>query len=241
MLCSAYRWSDERIGENRFTTRTQLLLVLQPTHFESLVRCTVMQVAVQHRVQCPVAGCGAWKGNENRRSNPRWWYPVESNKHLLAGKLDQSLSTLPCNDHICPKCYLRFYKQWRQSTRNLLDELSTAALDNNEPGTPPPSSPSPQLPPPSPSSPPPTPPPPAPPPPPPSPPPPPPLPVEPVRRALSDITNLVNRSPRRISTTLARKQQTLSALAKATTPAGKQAVLLKAGIPTRHSSKYINR
>ena len=241
MLCSAYRWSDERIGENRFTTRTQLLLVLQPTHFESLVRCTVMQVAVQHRVQCPVAGCGAWKGNENRRSNPRWWYPVESNKHLLAGKLDQSLSTLPCNDHICPKCYLRFYKQWRQSTRNLLDELSTAALDNNEPGTPPPSSPSPQLPPPSPSSPPPTLPPPAPPPPPPSPPPPPPLPVEPVRRALSDITNLVNRSPRRISTTLARKQQTLSALAKATTSADKQAVLQKAGIPIRHSSKYISR
>ena len=193
--------------------------------------------------RCPVIGCGVWKGNLSRRGgSDRRWYSVDSNRSLLDGHLDKTLKAQTCNDHICPNCYKRI-RRHAAAQRNLLDELSAAAFDD-KPDSPSPSPPPPPQPPSPPPSLPPLPPSPPPPPPPPPlsmPPPATPPPNQSVRRVMSDITNTISRSPRRVSTTLGRKQQTLSALAKATTSADKQAVLQKAGIPIRHSSKYISR
>ena len=193
--------------------------------------------------RCPVIGCGVWKGNLSRRGgSDRRWYSVDSNRSLLDGHLDKTLAGQSCNDRICPNCYKRI-RRHAAAQRNLLDELSAAAFDD-KPDSPSPSPPPPPQPPSPPPSLPPLPPSPPPPPPPPPlsmPPPATPPPNQSVRRVMSDITNTISRSPRRVSTTLGRKQQTLSALAKATTSADKQAVLQKAGIPIRHSSKYISR
>ena len=203
--------------------------------------CATM--AEQHRARCPVVGCGVWKHHLSKRGgSDRRWYSVESNRRLLDGQLDETLKAQTCNDHICPNCYKRI-RRHAAAQRNLLDELSAAAFDD-KPDSPSPSPPPPPQPPSPPPSLPPLPPSPPPPPPPPPlsmPPPATPPPNQSVRRVMSDITNTISRSPRRVSTTLGRKQQTLSALAKATTPADKQAVLQKAGIPIRHSSKYISR
>ena len=135
-----------------------------------------------------------------RGGSSRWWYSVDSNRHLLVGLLDEALAALPCNDHICPNCYKRLRRQ--STAPNRLDELA-AAVDAQPPTptppTSPPSPPSPPCPPPPPSTS-------APPPPPPPPPAQPPstAPAVPVRRALSDITN--HTAPRHHHTTLKRKQ-----------------------------------
>lgn len=65
--------------------------------------------------------------------------------------------------------------------------------------------------------------------------------MQPVRRALSDITNTVSRSPRRVATTMARKEQTLFGVMHATTPEARRSVLNKAGIHPRHHSTYVGR
>lgn len=157
--------------------------------------------------RCPVTGCGVWKNALSKRGGSnRWWYSVDSNRHLLTGLLDETLAALPCNDHICPNCYKRI-RRLPPPARNLLDELTAAAEEQPPTPPPPPSPPSLQPPPPLPSLPPSAPPPPTPP------PTPPPMTALPVRRALSDITN--HTSPRHHHSTLQRKQQLLRAASNA--------------------------
>ena len=80
---------------NSLNACTQLLLVLSPTRCSQRVVCTGMQMAEQHRPRCPVSGCGVWKGNLSKRGgSKRWWYSVDSNRHLLVGQLDEALDAL---------------------------------------------------------------------------------------------------------------------------------------------------
>ena len=70
-----------------------------------------------------------------RSGSGRWWYSVDSNRHLLVGLLDEALATLPCNDHICPNCYKRIRRP-RSLAHSLLDNLAAAAEEH--PPSPPP-------------------------------------------------------------------------------------------------------
>ena len=151
---------------NSLNACTQLLLLLSPTRFESGACCVWLSMSTS-LPRCPVAGCGEWKHHQSRRGGSnRWWYSVDSNRHLLVGQLDEALVSLPCNDHICPNCY-KCIRRTPPQAHGLLDEL-VAAADEQPPTPPPPSSPPTSQSPPPQQSPPPL------PPPPPSPPPPPP-------------------------------------------------------------------
>jgi hypothetical protein len=98
--------------------------------------------------RCPVTGCGVWKNALSKRGGSnRWWYSVDSNRHLLIGLLDETLAALPCNDHICPNCYKRI-RRLPPLAHNLLDELTAAANEQPPTPPPPPSPPSPSPPPP---------------------------------------------------------------------------------------------
>ena len=126
-----------------------------------------MSDAHQH---CPVAGCGVRRDNllkrgRGRSGRGRRWYSVDSNSHLLVGRLDEALAALPCNDHICPNCYKRIRRPPPSAPSALLDTLAAAAADHHDepPHSPPPQPPPPPPPPPQPLR----------------PPPPPPLPIQP--------------------------------------------------------------
>ena len=75
-----------------------------------------------------------------RGGSNRWWYSIDSNRHLLAGQLNEALAALPCNDRICPNCYKRI-RRLPPPAHNLLDQLAAAA-DAQPPTPPPPPSPS---------------------------------------------------------------------------------------------------
>ena len=63
--------------------------------------CATM--AEQHRARCPVAGCGVWKHHLSKRGgSSRRWFSVDSNRHLLAGLLGETLVALPCNNTSVP-------------------------------------------------------------------------------------------------------------------------------------------
>ena len=104
-------------------------------------RC-VQAVSVSKRIpRCPVTGCGVRKDKLSQRGgSKRWWYSLDSNRHLLVGQIDRSLATNPCNDLICPGCYLRIHP--RPPRYNLLDQLAAAADEQplSPPPPPPPSS-----------------------------------------------------------------------------------------------------
>ena len=95
--------------------------------------------------RCPVACCRVRRDKlSTRGGSNRWWYSVDSNRHLLTGQLDEALAALPCNDHICPNCYKRIRRSPPLNLgHNLLDQLAAAA--DEQPPTPPPPSSSPSL------------------------------------------------------------------------------------------------
>ena len=123
---------DGRIGEDRPISCTGLSSLLLLTRCESWVvwRCTA-GMTEQRDSRCPVSGCGVWKGNLSKRGgSSRWWYSVDSSRHLLGGQLEEALAGLSCNDHICPNCYKRI-RRLQPPARNLLDELTAAALKSS--------------------------------------------------------------------------------------------------------------
>ena len=71
--------------------------------------------------------------------------PPDSNRHLFVGQLDEGLAALPCNNHICPSCYIRARRRPHPSPPALLT-LAAAAEDQHD-QEPPPSSSSPPSPP----------------------------------------------------------------------------------------------
>ena len=130
-----------RILTDTLDACTYLLLLLSSTPCESGVvsRC-IAHMTDPRQSRCPVTGCGVWKNALTKRGGSnRRWYSVDSNRHLLTGLLDETLTALPCNDHICPNCYKRI-RRLPPLTHNLLDEL-TAAADEHPPTPPPPPSP----------------------------------------------------------------------------------------------------
>lgn len=85
---------------------------------------------------CPVVGCGMRRDNLSKRGGSnRRWYSVASSRHLLVGQLDEALTALPCNDHICPNCYKRIRRP-PSLAHGLLDDLAAAAEEH--PPSPPP-------------------------------------------------------------------------------------------------------
>ena len=173
-----------------------------------------------HKPCCPV--CGVSKSNKNtgRIAPARGWYAAKTYTELLDGHLDETLAALSCNDHFCPRCYMRLMRQPPAPhdpppPHDPLDDL-IAATDEHHP--PPPLSPQQPLPPP-----------PAPPSPPPPPLPPPPhtLPSTPVSRSsslrLPPVSSSTHLIPRR-SWSLTEKARICREWDAATSHVEKQAV-----------------
>ena len=76
---------------------------------------------------CPV--CGVRRDNLSRRGGSnRWWYSVDSNRHLLVGQLDETLAALSCNDHICPNASAASNPQLTTSPAEYTGGVLTAEL-----------------------------------------------------------------------------------------------------------------
>ena len=144
VFCCAAARIDGGIREDTLRSGTQLLLMLPLMSCEGGgVSLRIAQMSDSRQSRCPVIGCGVWKNNLSKRgSSSRRWYSVMSNHHLLNGQLNEALDPETCNDHICPNCYKRI-RRHATAQRNLLDELTAAALNDNESGSPPPSPPTP--------------------------------------------------------------------------------------------------
>ena len=50
--------------------------------------------------RCPV--CGVWKGNVRSRTR---WSLLATHRDALGEEVDEKPAALPCNTHICHKCY----------------------------------------------------------------------------------------------------------------------------------------
>jgi hypothetical protein len=119
------------IGEDRLISCANLLLTLTLTRCGSAVVWRSMaHVSRPRQSRCPI--CGVWKGNLSKRGNSKQcWYPVTSCLFPIADQLDEALAAVPCNDHICPKCYKRARRRSQPPHRDALDEL-TAALEEQQ-------------------------------------------------------------------------------------------------------------